>query len=64
MSAPAELSSMTTALEELSQRIAAIAGEYRDARRDDLAGELFEVERSLVTATRRLRRLASTPRDR
>jgi hypothetical protein len=59
MSAPtAELSSMTTALEELSQRVAAIADEYQRAKREDLASELYEVERTLSIATRRMNRVA------
>jgi hypothetical protein len=59
MRAAAELSSMTTALEEVSQRVAAIAEDYHAAKRDDLASELFEVERSLAAATRRLTRVAA-----
>ena len=53
----AELSSLTTSLEELVQRITALAEEASAAKRDDVAGELFEVERTLQSASRRLTRL-------
>jgi hypothetical protein len=59
MRAAAELSSMTTALEDVSRRVAAIADDYQAAKRDDLAAELYEVERSIATATRRLTRVAA-----
>lgn len=58
MSGPtAELSSITTSLDDLVQRIASIAEEQSAAKRDDVAGELFEVERALQSAARRLTRL-------
>jgi hypothetical protein len=59
MRAAAELSSMTTALEDVSRRVAAIAEDYEAAKRDDLAAELFEVERSVAAAIRRLTRVAT-----
>jgi hypothetical protein len=53
----AELSSIQGSLEELSQRVAAIA-ERRDNDPDDpISPGLFEVERSLRNAVRRLDRL-------
>lgn len=53
----AELSSIQGTLEELSQRVAAIA-ERRDRDPDDpISPGLFEVERSLRNAVRRLDRL-------
>jgi hypothetical protein len=53
----AELSSIQGTLEELSQRVAAIA-ERRDSDPDDpISPGLFEVERSLRNAVRRLDRL-------
>lgn len=55
-----ELSSITTALEELSRRVTAIADGFTAAKRDDLAAELHRVERSLGTACRTLARMVST----
>lgn len=54
MSNAAELSSLATALEELTRRITAMADGYTAERREDLAGELYAVERQLTTAVRRL----------
>ncbi|MDP9404241.1 MAG: hypothetical protein M3P85_13150 [Actinomycetota bacterium] len=59
-SAIAELSSIATALEELSKRVTAIAESCAGARRDDLAAELYRVERALGTASRTLARVVST----
>ncbi|HUP70625.1 MAG TPA: hypothetical protein VM142_12545 [Acidimicrobiales bacterium] len=55
-SAIAELSSISTALDELSKRVTAIAEDYAGSRRDDLASELYRVERALATASRTLAR--------
>ena len=54
----AELSSITTALSELRQRITSLA--ERNAGRDDetVAQGLFDVERTLGEALRRLDRLS------
>lgn len=52
----AELSSVTSQLESLTQRVVAVAEVFGEARRDDVAADLFEVERSLRTAMRRLAR--------
>jgi len=58
MSSPAaELSSLATALDELTTRVTAIADTYARARRDDLATELYQVERSLAGARRGLARV-------
>ncbi len=47
VSAPlAELSSLATALEELRQRVAAIADRAASEQDDDTASELFAVERA------------------
>ena len=55
MSSPAaELSSVATALDELTRRVTAIADNYARASRDDLATELYQVERALVGARRGL----------
>jgi hypothetical protein len=58
----AELSSMATGLEEMSRRIAAIVNELSDAEADALNSDLFEVERALGTAHRRLSRVLDTHR--
>ena len=61
MSTPtAELSSLATALEELTRRLVTIADGYAGARREDVAGELYSVERHLANATRRLSRVVDT----
>ncbi|MHB1488649.1 MAG: hypothetical protein ACYCS7_04195 [Acidimicrobiales bacterium] len=67
MSAPtsplAELSSLTSVIEETSRRVARMA-EALSANKDDRATDLFAVERSLVAAQRRMARLIDSPRSR
>ncbi len=58
-SAIPELSSISTALEELSKRVTAIAEDFAGSRRDDLAADLYRVERALSTASRTLARVVS-----
>lgn len=60
MSAPiAELSSLSTALDELTRRIGSMA-EAADAEKDEeTSAELFAVERALRGAHRRLQKLTS-----
>ena len=53
----AELSSLTTALAELTRRLASMAETAAERRDDELSGELFAVERALRAAIRRLERL-------
>ncbi|MBV8463662.1 MAG: hypothetical protein JO368_10235 [Acidimicrobiales bacterium] len=55
---PAELSSLATALDELTRRVTAGAEAAHAARDEEVATELFAVERSLTSANRRLSRLA------
>jgi hypothetical protein len=55
-----ELSSIATTLEELTKRVASMA-EGVGPDEEDLAVELFSVERSLMGALRRLRKLAESP---
>lgn len=57
---PAELSSLSSALEDLSSRITAIADAYNSAGRDDVATELVEVDRQITGGQRRLARLLTT----
>ena len=61
-SSTAELSSLSTALEELTRRVTAIAEAYAAAKRDDLAGELFQAERALASAQRSLARVVRSER--
>jgi hypothetical protein len=53
----AQLAPLATALDELTQRITVLAESYRKARDDQLSTELYEIERSLQQASRRLERL-------
>ena len=52
-----ELSSLSTSLDELARRLSAFAEDAAANKRDDLASELFEIERALLGAARRLTRL-------
>jgi hypothetical protein len=54
MDPAAELSSVSTALVELTRRVTAIAEGYRRQAREDVAADLFAVENLLETARRRL----------
>ncbi|HUY30222.1 MAG TPA: hypothetical protein VMV02_04425 [Acidimicrobiales bacterium] len=58
----AELSSIATLLDQITVRVTAMAEAASSAHEDDLAAELFGVERALSTAQRRVERLASTRR--
>jgi hypothetical protein len=62
MSALAELSSVSTVLDELLQRVTSIADGLTGAERDQLSSDLREVERGLGTAQRRLHRLLNNRR--
>jgi hypothetical protein len=53
----AQLSALATSLDELTRRIAEIAGRHRTSPREDIAQGLDEVERSLLTAARRLEKV-------
>jgi hypothetical protein len=53
----AELMSVSTALASLTDRVVAAAEESARDGRDDVATELYEVERELRSGTRRLERL-------
>lgn len=52
----AELSSVTSQIEELTKRVVVVAKRFDEREREDIAHDLYEVERSLRTATRRLGR--------
>jgi hypothetical protein len=53
----AELSSLHTALQDLSRRIGSIADEEMAAGQEDVAVDLQNVQRALEEATRKLARL-------
>jgi hypothetical protein len=57
---PAELSSIATALDELSRRVTAHADAADLSKDEETARELFAVERALSSANRRLARLSIT----
>jgi hypothetical protein len=59
---PAELSSLSSSLDELTRRVSGLAEEAAAADHEDLATELFGIERALTGALRRLRKLAETSR--
>ena len=58
----AELSSISSTLEQLIGRLGAMAETARQAREEDVASELFTVERGLASAQRRLSRMVERSR--
>ena len=54
----AQLSSLATALDDLTQRITALAESHAGTPDDGIAQDLFKVERALLEAHRRLARAA------
>ena len=58
MSTAAEISSLTSTLQELNERVTAMAESALSRGDEDMAHELIAVERSLGGALRRLRRFA------
>lgn len=55
----AELSSLATALEELTRRVVAIAEDHQRTKREDTAADLFAVEGLLDAARRRLAKVVA-----
>jgi hypothetical protein len=53
----AQLAPVATALDELTHRITVLAESYTASKDDQVATELYEIERSLQQAARRLDRL-------
>lgn len=53
----AQLSSSLTGLEDLTKQITEIADRYSGTPDEDVAADLYEVERALRSATRRLTRV-------
>jgi len=60
MTSPAEISSLSSTLKELNDRVTAMAESAQNAGDNDMAHELFAVERALGGALRRLRRFAQS----
>jgi hypothetical protein len=50
----AQLSSLSTALDDLSKRVTDVAEQLQDSPREDVAADLYEVERHLAAAARGL----------
>jgi hypothetical protein len=53
----AELSALATSIDEVTRRVTEAADRLRGTPRDDIANGLYEVERSLLTAGRKLDRV-------
>ena len=56
MSLHADLTSLASTLDQMLERVETAAGEVKGTDRDDLLGDLYEVERHLRSANRRLAR--------
>lgn len=56
MSLHADLASLQSTLDQAVERLDAAAAEVRGTERDDLLGDLYEIERHLRAAGRRLTR--------
>jgi hypothetical protein len=54
---PSELSSLASSIEDLTRRVTDAADQESGNGHDDVAAELFAVERALAEAGRRIRRL-------
>lgn len=54
----ATLSALSTTLEDVARRLAGMGDRYRDARRDDVAGPLYEAERGVRAAIRHMEQAA------
>ena len=59
----AELSSLETAIHELSERITTAADDLLGTRNEDVATDLYEVERSLRMARRRILKASDSLRE-
>jgi hypothetical protein len=57
-----ELSSISSSLEQLSRRIASLGESAQRSKQEDVAAELFAVERAIASAERRLTRLVERSR--
>lgn len=59
----AELSTLRSQLEELTERVVAVASRYRDTSDSAVAGDLYAAERSLFGARRALDRAITALED-
>jgi hypothetical protein len=60
----AQLSAIATALSDLTDRVSDIADRYQGSPREDVVASLYDVERNLQAATRRIEQLVvSVERD-
>jgi hypothetical protein len=55
----AQLSSLATTLEQLVARVSSLAEGFQTSPREDVAADLFDVERNLQSAHRRLQALVA-----
>jgi Mg2+ and Co2+ transporter CorA len=53
----AQLSSLSTSLADLVQRVTTMADGFQGSPREDVAADLYDVERHLQAASRRLKAL-------
>jgi hypothetical protein len=53
----AQLSSLSTSLTDLVQRVTTLADRYQGSPREDVVADLYDVERHLQAASRRLKAL-------
>ena len=60
MTSPAELSSISTVVDELRARVAAAGDALVAADKEDVAAELFEADRAMRMAIRRLDKAAKS----
>lgn len=60
MSAGPELSSINTALSQLLDRITGLAESLAASKREDAASSLYEVERQIASAQRRLEQVVDS----
>ena len=60
MGSTAELSSLATALDELTRRVTVHADAADAGKDEELSKELFAIERAVAGASRRLTRLLAT----
>ena len=60
MTSVAEISSLSSTLKELNDRVSSMAESALGSGDEDMARELFAVERALGGALRRLRRFSQT----
>jgi ABC-type transporter Mla subunit MlaD len=58
----AELAALATSLDDLAARVTAAADRFRGTTRADLADGLYDVERSLLGASRKLEQVLRTMR--